>query len=65
MYQEYNDIKNSRADTFCPCNAKEENMSKKLYFGSNLKMYKTIKDTVDYLNALRSEERRVGKECRY
>lgn len=52
MYQEYNDIKNSRADTFCPCNAKEENMSKKLYFGSNLKMYKTIKDTVDYLNAL-------------
>ena len=62
MYQEYNDIKNSRADTFCPCNAKEENMSKKLYFGSNLKMYKTIKDTVDYLNALVDNTKDISRD---
>lgn len=29
-------------------------MSKKLFFGSNLKMYKNIKDTVSYLQELES-----------
>lgn len=37
-------------------------MSKKLYFGSNLKMYKTIKDTVDYLNALVENTRDISRE---
>ena len=27
-------------------------MNKKLYFGSNLKMYKNVRDTVEYLTKL-------------
>lgn len=37
-------------------------MSKKLYFGSNLKMYKTIKDTVDYLNALVDNTKDISRD---
>ena len=39
-------------------------MKRKKYFGSNLKMYKNVAQTESYLKELRSEERRVGKECR-
>ena len=37
-------------------------MNKKLYFGSNLKMYKTIKDTVDYLNALVENTKNISRD---
>ncbi len=37
-------------------------MNKKLYFGSNLKMYKTIKDTVDYLNALVENTKDISRD---
>lgn len=37
-------------------------MSKKLYIGSNLKMYKTIKDTVDYLQTLEKNTEDISRE---
>lgn len=37
-------------------------MSKKLYFGSNLKMYKTIKETVDYLQALVENTKDISRD---
>ncbi len=37
-------------------------MKKKLYFGSNLKMYKTIKETVDYLQALVENTKDISRE---
>ena len=37
-------------------------MSKKLYFGSNLKMYKNIKDTVDYLQALVENTKDISRD---
>ncbi len=37
-------------------------MKKKLYFGSNLKMYKNIKDTVDYLNSLSEQTKDISRE---
>ena len=37
-------------------------MGKKLYFGSNLKMYKTIQETVDYLNALVENTKDISRE---
>ena len=35
-------------------------MSKKLFFGSNLKMYKNIKDTVSYLQELSYKRYKQG-----
>lgn len=37
-------------------------MSKKLYFGSNLKMYKNIKDTVEYLQKLVENTKDISRE---
>lgn len=37
-------------------------MKKKLYFGSNLKMYKTIEDTVNYLQNLVDHTREISRE---
>jgi triosephosphate isomerase len=37
-------------------------MKKKLYFGSNLKMYKTIKETVDYLQTLVEDTKDISRE---
>ncbi len=37
-------------------------MGKKLYFGSNLKMYKGISDTVDYLNKLVSNTKDISRD---
>ena len=37
-------------------------MSKKLYFGSNLKMYKTIKETVSYLQALVENTKDISRD---
>lgn len=37
-------------------------MKKKLYFGSNLKMYKTIKDTVEYLQKLQSNLSDISRD---
>lgn len=37
-------------------------MKKKLYFGSNLKMYKNTKDTVDYLNSLSELTKDISRE---
>lgn len=37
-------------------------MGKKLYFGSNLKMYKTIQETVDYLNTLVENTKDISRE---
>ena len=36
-------------------------MSKKLFFGSNLKMYKNIKDTVSYLQDLESLTKDISR----
>ena len=38
-------------------------MSKKLFFGSNLKMYKNIKDTVSYLQELESLTKDISRDC--
>ena len=37
-------------------------MSKKLFFGSNLKMYKNIKDTVSYLQELESLTKDISRD---
>ena len=37
-------------------------MKKKLYFGSNLKMYKNIQDTVKYLQDLVSLTKDISRE---
>ena len=37
-------------------------MSKKLFFGSNLKMYKNIKDTVSYLQDLESLTKDISRD---
>ena len=37
-------------------------MSKKLYFGSNLKMYKNIKNTVEYLQKLVENTKDISRE---
>ncbi len=37
-------------------------MQKKLYFGTNLKMYKTIRDTVDYLNLLADNTKDISRD---
>lgn len=37
-------------------------MNKKLYFGSNLKMYKTIEDTVSYLQALVEHTKDISRD---
>lgn len=37
-------------------------MQKKLYFGTNLKMYKTIKETVDYLQKLVSNTKDISRD---
>jgi len=37
-------------------------MQKKLYFGTNLKMYKTTKDTVDYLRALVENTKDISRD---
>ena len=37
-------------------------MKKKLYFGSNLKMYKNIKDTTEYLKALADYTKDLSRE---
>lgn len=37
-------------------------MNKKLYFGSNLKMYKTVKQTVDYLQKLEANTKDISRE---
>ena len=37
-------------------------MQKKLYFGSNLKMYKTIQETVDYLQKLAANTKDISRD---
>lgn len=37
-------------------------MQKKLYFGTNLKMYKTIQETVDYLQALTANTKDISRD---
>lgn len=37
-------------------------MQKKLYFGTNLKMYKTIQDTIDYLKKLVSNTKDISRD---
>lgn len=37
-------------------------MQKKLFFGTNLKMYKTIQDTVDYLQALVANTKDISRD---
>lgn len=37
-------------------------MQKKLFFGTNLKMYKTIRETVDYLQALVANTKNISRE---
>lgn len=37
-------------------------MKKKLYFGTNLKMYKNIKDTMDYLQALTNNTKDISRD---
>ena len=37
-------------------------MQKKIYFGTNLKMYKTIADTVDYLQKLVSNTKDISRD---
>lgn len=37
-------------------------MQKKLYFGSNLKMYKTIQETVDYLQKLVANTKNISRD---
>ena len=39
-------------------------MNKKLYFGSNLKMYKNVRDTVEYLDKTDAKYKRY-KQRRY
>jgi len=41
---------------------KEKAVKKKLYFGSNLKMYKTISETVDYLHKLVENTKGISRE---
>lgn len=37
-------------------------MKKKLYFGSNLKMYKPIKETVEYLQSLVEHTKDISRD---
>lgn len=37
-------------------------MQKKIYFGTNLKMYKTIKDTTEYLKSLEQNTRDISRD---
>ena len=38
---------------------------KKIYFGTNLKMYKNIQQTVDYLKTLANETAELEKDMNY